>query len=133
MHVRRSDYLQFKPYGLRDVALPVAYYLRAAAEARRGLSGVRSVLVVTDDAAWCRQELAALGDFSVVSHSEAIDFSILTLFALVVIANSTFSLAAACVGPEVQRVVAPAYWLGHRVACWLPTCIRSDDPRFTYI
>jgi hypothetical protein len=133
MHVRRGDYLQFKPYGLSDVALPAAYYLRAAAEARRGLTGVQSVLVVSDDAAWCRQELTALDDFSIVNDSEAIDFSILTLFALVVIANSTFSLAAACVGPEVRRVIAPAYWWGHGVARWLPPCIRSDDPRFTYI
>lgn len=133
MHVRRSDYLHFKPHGLSDVVLPASYYLNAAAEARRGLDGVQSVLVVSDDADWCRTELAALGDFGVVNNSEAIDFSILTLFPVIVIANSTFSLAAACVGPQTRRVIAPAYWLGHGVARWAPSYIRSDDARFTYV
>ena len=133
MHVRRGDYLHFKPHGLSDVMLPAEYYLRAAAEARGGLGGAQPVLVVSDDAEWCRQALSALGDFGVVNNSEAIDFSILTLFPVIVIANSTFSLAAACVGPQTRRVIAPAYWWGHSVARWLPPCIRSDDARFTYV
>ena len=133
LHVRRGDYRHFTPYGLTDVVLPASYYLSAAAEARRGLGGVQSVLVVSDDADWCRQELTALGDFSVLNNSEAIDFSILTLFPVIVIANSTFSLAAACVSPQTHRVIAPAYWWGHSVARWLPPYIRSDDARFTYV
>lgn len=133
LHVRRGDYLHFKPYGLTDVVLPASYYLRAAAEARRGLVGVQSVLVVSDDADWCRQELTSLGEFSVLNNSEAIDFSILTLFPVIVIANSTFSLTAACVSPQMRRVISPAYWWGHSVAHWMPSYIRSDDPRFTYV
>lgn len=133
MHVRRSDYLHFKPHGVNDVTLPASYYLGAAAEARRGLSGVQSVLVVSDDSDWCREELTALGDFCVVSNSEAIDFSILTLFPRVVISNSTFSLAAACVSPQMRRTIAPTYWWGHTIAHWLPPRIRSNDARFIYV
>ena len=133
MHVRRGDYIGFKTYGLDDVTLPVSYYERAVARARQELGPEAEILVVTDDAAWCEQALAGLKPFTVVSGSEAVDFALLTMFPVAILSNSTFLLAAACVGPAVQRVIGPEYWFGHSVKQWYPPQIKSSDERFVYV
>jgi len=133
MHVRRGDYIGFKTYGLDDVVLPVAYYERAVARARADLGAAAEILVVTDDAGWCARELASLQPFVVVSGSEAVDFALLSMFPVAILSNSTFSLAAACVGPAVKRVIGPEYWFGHKVKQWYPPRIRSSDERFVYV
>jgi hypothetical protein len=133
MHVRRGDYIGFKSYGLDDVVLPVAYFERAAAKAREQLGSEAEILVVTDDAVWCERELAGLKPFVVVSGSEAVDFALLSMFPVAILSNSTFSLAAACVGPAVERVIGPEYWFGHSVQQWYPPRIKASDERFVYV
>lgn len=133
MHVRRGDYLGFKTYGLDDVVLPAAYFARAAALARSTLGQEAEILIVTDDAAWCETALAELKPFAVVSSTEAVDFALLSMFPVAILSNSTFSLAAACVGPDVQQIIGPEYWFGHSVKRWYPPQIRCSDERFTYV
>lgn len=133
MHVRRGDYLGFKTYGLDDVVLPAAYFARAAALARNTLGQGAELLIVTDDAAWCEAALAELKPFTVVSSTEAVDFALLSMFPVAILSNSTFSLAAACVGPDVQQIIGPEYWFGHSVKRWYPPQIRCSDERFTYV
>lgn len=133
MHVRRGDYVGYSTYGLNDVLLPVAYFQRATATAREYLGAGAEILVVTDDPAWCTQALAALQPFTVVSGSEAVDFALLSMFPIAILSNSTFSLAAACVGPDVKRVIGPEFWFGHSVRQWYPPRIRTRDERFVYV
>jgi hypothetical protein len=133
MHVRRTDYLHFRPFGLDDVTLPTAYFEKAAAQMRITHGTHAPLLIVTDDKPWCLESLDGLKPFHLLSSSEALDFAALTMFESAVISNSTYSLAAACMGPTVQRVIAPHGWFGHRVGRWLPHAICSSDQRFTYI
>lgn len=133
MHVRRGDYVGYSAYGLDDVLLPTAYFQRAVAAAREYLGAGAEILIVTDDPAWCEQALAALQPFTVVSGSEAVDFALLSMFPVAILSNSTFSLAAACVGSDVERVIGPEFWFGHSVRQWYPPRIRAQDERFLYV
>jgi len=133
MHVRRGDYVGYTAYGLDAVLLPVEYFERAAASAREYLGSEAEILVVTDDPAWCEEALAALQPFTVVSGSEAVDFALLAMFPVAILSNSTFSLAAACVGPDVERVIGPEFWFGHAVNQWYPPRIQARDTRFVYV
>ncbi len=133
MHVRRTDYLQFEIYGLSDVVLPAEYFLRAAKYIRDRFAFPGPALVVTDDPEWCAATLAEIGPYYVLHESEQIDFAALTMFPCLVISNSSFSLAAACMATQVEHVIAPKYWFGHRVGKWYPPYIESTDPRFIYL
>jgi len=133
MHVRRGDYVGYSAYGLDDVLLPVAYYKKAVAIAREYLGTDAEILVVTDDPAWCKEVLEALHPFTVVSGTEAVDFALLSMFPVAILSNSTFSLAASCVGPEVERIIGPEFWFGHAVKQWYPPQIRARDARFVYV
>jgi hypothetical protein len=133
MHVRRGDYVGYKTYGLDDVLLPLSYYERAAARARDELGLDAEILVVTDDVAWCERELGGIAPFVAVSGSEAVDFALLSMFPTAILSNSTFSLAAACVGPLVTRIIGPEYWFGRSVQQWYPPKIRAIDERFVYV
>lgn len=133
MHVRLGDYLSFRAYGLDRILLPEQYYQRAVERAREFLGSHAPILVVTDDPDWCRSELARLEPIHVVSTSEAVDFALLSMFPVAILSNSTFSLAAACVGLDVQTVIGPEFWFGHAVGQWYPAHIRSHDERFVYV
>jgi hypothetical protein len=132
MHVRRGDYLYYRQYGL-DVVLSAEYFCRAAAAGRAFVGADSPLLIVTDDPAWCQRELTDIQPFTVMSSSEAADFALLTMFPVAILSNSSFSLAAACIGPGVQRVIGPQFWFGHSVGLWYPPCIRSRDDRFVYV
>jgi len=133
LHVRRGDYVGWSSYGLSSVLLPDAYFARAIGAAREHLGPDAQLLVVSDDTQWCQRELARFGPLTVVSVNEAIDFVLLTMFPVVILSNSTFSLAAACIGRGVELIIGPEYWFGHAVRRWLPFHIRSSDPRFRYV
>ncbi len=133
MHVRRGDYVGYSAYGLDSILLQADYFHRAARTARLSMEDHPEILVVTDDPEWCERELAALKPFTVVSVSEAIDFALLSMFPVSILSNSTFSLAAACIGTDVKRVIGPEFWFGHAVNQWYPPKIRSIDPRFEYV
>jgi len=133
MHVRRGDYVGYTAYGLDDLLLPVEYFHRAALAARRHMGEAAEILVVTDDPLWCEKELTGLKPFTVVSGSEAVDFALLSMFPVSILSNSTFSLAAACVGPDVKKIIGPEFWFGHAVRQWYPPHIQSRDERFEYV
>jgi len=133
MHVRRGDYVGFSSFGLSSVVLPAGYYEAAGATARRRCGPNSEILIISDDPDWCERELASLHPFSTIHCSEAVDFTLLSLFPIVVISNSTFSLAAACVGKNVEMVIGPTYWLGHQVGEWYPPRIAVTDRRFMYV
>ena len=133
MHVRRKDYVGFSSFGIPDVVLAATYYQRAAELARQKCGDGAEILIVSDDPSWCDRELKSLQPFSIGYCSQAIDFSLLSLFPIAVISNSTFSLAAACVGKGVESIIAPRYWFGHKVGEWYPPRIRAQDSRFTYV
>lgn len=133
VHVRRTDYLNYHPFGLSDVTLRAHYFLKAAAHMREQLGSGARALVITDDPAWCREAFRDMGAFHIFSDRQDVDFAALTQFPGIVIANSSFSLAAACISRLATTIVAPRYWFGANVETWYPAQIESTDPRFIYI
>ena len=119
MHVRRGDYLR---HGSKYNVLRPTYYREALSRLER----VDTVIIVTDDKAWCKKELlpflqhlqykTILSPFS----NEYDDFLLLALGKSIIIANSTFSWWAAFLrkvfpqllhtdSPEA-KVIAPLTW-----------------------
>lgn len=132
LHVRRSDYVGYTPYGLRDLLLPMGYFREAIAEARARL-GPRPLLIVTDDPQWVEREFADVPDRTVISGQPMVDFAVMAECAGGILSNSSFSLAAAMFVRDPEIVLGPRYWFGFRVREWLPPRIRFEDPRISYL
>ena len=118
VHVRRGDYVNnktiFSKFGVPDLD----YYVRAIEAV-----GCERLLIVTDDAAWCRDFLQPALPPNISSEvcsnaDHLIDFSILLNANSLVLSNSTFSWWAAFMGDQSQ-VIIPAPWL-----------TKEDHPEF---
>jgi hypothetical protein len=132
VHVRRTDYLTHSDYGLSDLALPVDYYLHALRELQARLARVH-LIFVTDDPQWVEATFANIKDKTIASFDARMDFAIMTQCRCGVVANSTFSLAAALLMQHPELVIAPLYWYGFRVKTWYPPRIQFSDARLVYL
>ncbi len=112
VHVRRGDYLKRR---LVDsiVHLTPAWYA-AAAERLAERHGELEFVVVSDDPAWCRENLLLPGTTSIASldHPEdpLEDLALLSRCDHHILANSTFSWWGARLAPGGGDVVAPTFW-----------------------
>ena len=81
-------------------------------KAIRSKIGTPEVFVFSDDLAWCRENLSALGPMEFVDCGSDIgDFRHMTLCRHHVISNSTFAWWAAYLASHPdQMVVAPSKW-----------------------
>lgn len=119
LNVRRGDYYT-NPAHRSEFAIDLASYLRLAVEAAIASDGpVRRAHVVSDDLAWCRQQLPWLpdlvGEVTYPGPSEGpIDhFRDICSSRRLVISNSTFSIWGAAVAATAlgdTRVWAPAFF-----------------------
>jgi hypothetical protein len=132
VHVRRGDLLDYRTYGLQDIALPEGYYRSAICEATRRMSRPHFVFV-TDDAPWVQEHFRDVPEKSIISRSAELDFAIMAECQGGILSNSTFSLAAALLSANAVLILAPLYWFGFRVSEWLPPRIRFDDPKLVYL
>lgn len=117
VHVRRGDYLK----SVNQSVCGKDYYLRAL-DAALSSGGVASVVFLSDDPAWCRENLSGVSlpvayvDWNRGQDSWR-DMAIMSRCDHNVIANSSFSWWGAWLNPNPQkRVYAPAIWNRRQVA-----------------
>ena len=106
VHVRRGDYVADQSIAARFGPPSVDYYLAAM----RRMPG--PILIVSDDASWCRTVLCPLEERAEVHESGSLhdDFAVLLGASELTVSNSTFSWWAAFAG-HAGRVIAPSPWL----------------------
>lgn len=125
IHLRFTDYAEWKVLGVAGALLPPGWYLSRIAELRRRVPGVRFV-IVSDDIAAARA--MKLGDDTIYlgGHSVVEDFAAIAVCDHAVISPSTFAWWAAMALPSAGKIVmAPTYWAGFKSGVWFPSGIQT--------
>lgn len=108
IHVRRGDYLKENNF----VNLSLEYYLN-------GLSilPTTSVLVLSDDPEWCKQNFTDERFTVIESNNSAVDLCIMSLCDYHIIANSSFSWWGSWLSKS-KKTIAPLQWFQNDYSHW---------------
>ena len=132
VNVRRGDYFSVPEFRAMFGMDTRAYTTTAVARALEAEPGVRRLVVVSDDADWCRahlvEDLQAFGPVHVRAGGVVDDLSALVHAPNLVVPNSTFSFWGGYIGDELRPgrvVVAPRFfrrdaesWRAHLKPTW---------------
>lgn len=105
LHVRRTDYLT----NPNHTALGLDYYKKALKQ----FDDTSSVLVLSDDPEWCKEQELFSGDRFMISESadQYVDLCLMSLCKKHIIANSSFSWWGAWISGS-NDVISPIEWFG---------------------
>lgn len=132
VHCRRSDYneVEFEGLGGQGVTLPLAYYKNALATIENPEQ--YKVLFIGDDMESIRRDFGNQPNYRFETNSAIVDFQLIQHADIAIIANSTFAWWAAYLSVNKNcSILAPRYWLGHKVQNTYPVGI--DTGKFKWI
>lgn len=132
IHIRRADYQYVEIEGLGgcDLTLPMEYY-RSALSQLNDLHHYK-LMVVGDDVDSVQEAFSGFPNISFEHNTPIIDFQLIQHADVAIIANSTFAWWAAYLSKnDNSKILAPYYWLGHKVNRVYPGGITTD--RFNWI
>ena len=117
LHIRRTDHLIKPTY---HPVLPLSYYEEALSKFPSDIS----VLVFSDDPAWCHEQELFAGDRFLISDSgdNITDMCLMSMCQYQIMANSTYSWWGAWLSNS-EHVIAPRLWFGP----------DGQDPRDVYV
>ena len=120
LHIRRGDYLKKNFHKV----LSKNYYENCIHNQNKRCT-IGNIYVFSDDIKWCKENLSFNNIIYVTESNEITEFSILTSFSNIIIANSSFSWWAAYLGKHTN-VFCPQNWF--EKGCTLNT--RDLRPSF---
>jgi hypothetical protein len=124
IHLRRTDYKDFKVKGLRgeDFTLPLSYYEKAL----EMLGQDKPLVVVSDDPAYCQEVYGHMPNVIVSAEDAITDFQIMSNAQKLAISNSTFAWWAAWLNADATKIYCPQYFLGFKEGQEVPINIYPD-------
>lgn len=125
VHFRRSDYTDYIKMQYNMTQLDEVYFKRAFDFYKKRLKGP-VFLVLSDDLAWCRKNLATKDVVVMDGATAAVDMATISLGDHHVTSYGTFSFTAALLGPG--HITHP---IGHNRRYKIVDCVRS--PYFHFI
>ena len=129
VHVRRSDYGNYRADGRSSALLPASFYNSAIAILSRSIQDPHFFLL-GDDPSWCEKQFSKIPYKTVSRGSSYEDLALMSLCAGGVVSNSSFAWWGAFLCAGSAPVIAPMYWFGWRKKEWLPKGIEASGFQF---
>lgn len=105
IHVRRGDYVSKKLYHHN---VPIEYYNKCIKNIKLQYDNLYFVCF-SDDILWCKSNINS--DIYIDNEQDHIEFQMLQLFNIYILANSTFSWWGAYLNDKTDHVYVPYKWL----------------------
>lgn len=125
IHIRRTDYLNFgtAEMGGKNMTLPISYYKKCLFL----IEDIEqyNIIFISDDIAFTKSQFPHKANYFYENNDEIIDFQILLVADILIIANSTFSWWAAWLNNKNNKIIyAPNYFLGFKIGEFYPAGIK---------
>jgi len=128
VHIRRTDYANFKVDGNSEVMLPFGYY-------EKSLQFFKPFehfhfFIVGDDPDWATEQFEFLPFKTISTLNPFEDLALMTLCEGGIISNSSFAWWGAFFSKKSLPIIAPLYWFGWKTQSWNPKTIFYEKYRY---